>query len=170
VHAHRLALTVIALTLSACAGKVAPTLRYTVAIDPAFTSSQIEAITVGLDDWMASVPGLQISYTVASCDVPSADLVCMHPARDRPNVSDDVLGLTRSTSFASASVLIYVNRIRSVGLDVAVLTKQTAAHEMGHAMGLKHSASGDLMAADVPDQAHTVTRADVAQFWAVREH
>jgi len=44
----------------------------------------------------------------------------------------------------------------------------TPAHELGHAMGLRHTASGTLMAANAADQSPTVTSDDIAQFWSVR--
>jgi predicted Zn-dependent protease len=94
--------------------------------------------------------------------------VCIHPAYDLPDASNDVVGTTRLGEFASATVWIYVERIRATRMNDRELTVQTTAHEFGHAMGLRHSASGELMAAGVFDQAHSVTAADVAQFWAIR--
>jgi hypothetical protein len=129
----------------------------------------MDAITVGLDDWKTSVPELQITDAIARCDSPSIDEVCFHPAHDAPNPANDVVGSTHPGPLANATVWIYVDRIRVSGMNVHALTEQTTAHEMGHAMGLVHSPSGELMAADVSDQAHAVTPADVAQFWAVRD-
>jgi hypothetical protein len=168
VRRRRIAVVSAVLTLSACGGKVAPEMSYTVAIDPMFTTSQIDAITAGLDDWTASIPELQLTYAIAQCDSPATGEVCMHPMHDPPNPANDVVGTTHRGALANAAVWIYVERIRVSGLDVRTLTEQTTAHEMGHAMGLSHSLTGELMAADVSDQAHAVTAADVDQFWFVR--
>jgi hypothetical protein len=169
VDIRRIALFVTLLTLSACGGKLAPTLTYQVSIDPSFTTPQVDAITVGLDDWRTSVPELKLTYAIGRCDSPSSEVVCIHPANDPPSAGNEVVGTTRPGPLANATVWIYVDRIRASGMNVNLLTEQTTAHEMGHAMGLVHSPSGELMAADVSDQAHIVTPADVAQFWSIRD-
>lgn len=143
-------------------------MSYGVSIDPRFTADEVDAITAGLEDWKTAVPELEFTYAVSACDSPTAHQICIHPAYDPPNPADDVIGTTSPGASGDASILIYVDRIQATGWDVRSLTEQTMAHEAGHAIGLRHSGKGELMAPDVADQAHTVTPADVAQFWSVR--
>jgi predicted Zn-dependent protease len=151
--------------LPAC--RASRTLEYTAAIDTAFTADQMDEIASAVDDWKASVPELRVTSTIAACDEPSAQQVCFHPVHAPPDPADDVVGTTHLSANDSATVLIYVDRIQATGMNVHALTQRTAAHELGHAMGLHHTNAGTLMAAYVPDQAQAVTDADVAQFWAV---
>jgi Matrixin len=145
-------------------------LDYKVLIDPAFLAAEADAITAGLSDWAETVPELHISPVIARCDVPSGQQICVHPAFDAPDLSNDVIGHTAAGESDDATVWIYVTRIQASGQDVPSLMQQTMAHELGHAMGLSHSPSGELMAPEVPAQAHRVTSADVAQFWSVRRN
>ncbi|HXX70210.1 MAG TPA: matrixin family metalloprotease [Polyangiaceae bacterium] len=155
--------------LPACAGTAPPGLKYSVAIDPAFSSDETEAITAGLDNWKASIPELQLTYAIAACNVPVADQVCMHPDSSPPDMTDDVVGDTQLAGDDNATILIFVDRIQAAApSNSAQLFQQTAAHEMGHALGLKHQGTGTLMAADVQNQNPTITPADIDQFWSVR--
>jgi hypothetical protein len=158
-----------ALVLPACGGELAPArpLAYSAAIDPAFSTSQVEAITAALDDWNTAVPELHVTYAIASCDSPLPQEACFHPNHDLPNVRDDIVGDTQPASSGGATVTLYVYRIEASRYDLSVLLRQTAGHEMGHAMGLKHSASGTLMAPYAEQQAPHATSADIAQFWSV---
>jgi hypothetical protein len=166
VKVHRLLLLALALTSSACSSK--PTMDYDVTVDPAFSPAETDAVIAGVEDWGRSIPELQLTYKIASCDSPSSCQVCFHPQHDAPDPTHDVVGSTFPGSVDDSTVWIYVDRIQATGWDVSSLIEQTTAHEMGHAVGLHHTGPGTLMAADVPDQAHGVTSADVSQFWSVR--
>jgi hypothetical protein len=162
--------TALVLGLPACAATPAasPGLTYSVAIDPAFSTTETEAITAGIESWNAAVPQLHVTYAIAACDSPGPDQVCMHPNSAPPNPTDDIVGDTQSDGDDNSTILIYVDRIEAAEASPTGLIQQTAAHEMGHAMGLKHTAAGTLMAAYVMDQASSITPADIAQFWSLR--
>jgi hypothetical protein len=155
-----------ALSSSACVA--APAMAYSVTWDPSFTSDQLDALISGVADWQAAVPGLRVASSIGSCASPSSDQVCVHPEHAPPDPAHDVVGTTYPGDSDESTILIYVDRIQATGWEVESLIRQTMAHEMGHALGLRHTGRGTLMAPEVPDQAHSVTPADVQQFWAVR--
>jgi hypothetical protein len=155
--------------LAACAAAPPPPpLDYAVTIDPMFADMPTDAVTAAVDAWNQAIPQLHLTYVIAACDSPSPQQVCLHPEFDPPDPSNDVVGRTYRGAADSGTVLIYVSRIDALAPDAMGLTRQTAEHELGHAMGLQHAAKGTLMAADVSDQAPGITPADIAQFWAVR--
>jgi predicted Zn-dependent protease len=169
-HGSSLLLGALVLGLPACAANAAPGpgLTYSVAIDPSFTTDQTEAITAGIESWNAAVPELHVTYAIAACDSPAPNQVCMHPNSSPPDTTDDIVGDTQSAGDDNSTVMIFIDRIQAAVASPSGLIQQTAAHEMGHALGLKHSATGTLMAAYVMDQASAITPADIAQFWSVR--
>jgi hypothetical protein len=169
-QAHRVSALSVLIALSACSVSTTPPppLEYSVSIDPMFARDQIESVAAAVDAWNKAIPELHLTYAAAPCTAPSAQQACLSPSFDPPDPSDDVVGATTRGADDSSTVKIYVARIRATAYNVDALTQQTATHELGHAMGLQHSATGTLMAADVPNQAPTITPADIAQFWAVR--
>jgi hypothetical protein len=169
MHSSRLLPMGLALALSACTAAPPAALDYAVSIDPTFTADEVDAVTSGLDDWSKAVPQLHLSSVIASCDTPAPGQVCLNASMDPPSdPGDEIVGTTYRGAAESGTILIYVARILAVAPDAMALTKQTVEHELGHAMGLQHTATGTLMAADVGNQAPSVTQADVAQFWNIR--
>jgi hypothetical protein len=141
---------------------------YAATIDPAFTNDEKGAIEAALDDWTASVPELHVETNMAACDGSAAGTVCIRRDMAPTDLSAETVGATSSDAAGAATVVLYVERIDGACSDPNELLEQTMAHEMGHVLGLRHSSPGELMAPNVGDQAHRVTPADVAQFWAIR--
>lgn len=142
---------------------------YDVRISPAFTTADTDAALVAVDRWRAAVPGLTLRVSISNCEDHSR-YVCLQPDTNglprQAGMTDHVSGETGSLCH------IFVNRIAEAaaqGYDVAELTRQTAEHELGHAlMGAEHLPRGNLMASFVEDQAAELTPADLAHFAAVR--
>jgi hypothetical protein len=167
MQCHRTLLLGAVLALQACGGKTDRPLAYSAVIDPAFTPVEVEAIAAALDDWNASVPQVHVTYEIGACDAPLPQQLCLHPNYDAPDMADDIVGDTQPVASGGATVILYVSRILASHYDFSALLRQTAAHEVGHVMGLRHSSSGTLMAPYVQEQAPSVASADVAQFWSV---
>ncbi|MBV9947184.1 MAG: matrixin family metalloprotease [Myxococcales bacterium] len=154
--------------LSACSS-APPDVNYAVTIDQGFTSEQTEAVLGGLNDWREALPQLHFDVQMGTCGAMGTSEVCIRPQEGMPQAgAEDMIGATAPDASGGAMVIIYMQRIEATGRDIPSLTQQTTAHEMGHAMGLQHSVTGELMAPSVPQQADHVTPDDVAQFWAVR--
>jgi hypothetical protein len=169
MHPERI-LVASALFLWGCTNAEPPPTEYSVAMDPAFTNDQTEALVAAFEDWKAAVPQLTLSYSIAACSNPAPQQVCVHPVTAPPDAALEIIGETYPGPSASANVYVFVDRMQPVGeaTSQSALMQQTMAHELGHAMGLRHAASGTLMAANAVQQSPTVTGDDVAQFWAIR--
>ena len=154
------------LGVSACAAQPTQSLDYTVLVDPSFDMDQQGAAISGIADWTAAVPELTLKPVIEPCTAPSAQQICLLPEYAQPDPPLQVVGTTYRGASESGTVYIYVNRIDALSGDAMGLTRQTVAHELGHAMGLQHQGMDTLMAASVSDQAPAVTAADVAQFWS----
>jgi hypothetical protein len=169
MHPGRILLAA-ALCLSACTNAEPPPTEYSVAMDPAFTDDQTEALVAAFENWKTAVPELKLTYAIAACTSPAPQQVCVHPVTAPPDASMEIIGETYPGPSASANVYVFVDRMQPVGeaTSESALMQQTMAHELGHAMGMRHTAAGTLMAANAVQQSPTVTADDVAQFWSVR--
>jgi hypothetical protein len=153
---------------AACSAPASDGLQYDVLVDSSFTMDEQGAALSAIGDWSEAVPELKLTQSLGSCASPTPEQVCLLPEYAQPDPPVQIVGTTYRGAAESGTVYIYVNRIQAIASDAMGLTRQTVEHELGHAMGLQHAGVGTLMAANVSDQAPTITAADIAQFWAVR--
>jgi hypothetical protein len=144
--------------LLSIAGCVAPHETYDVVVSAEFAPADRDAVLAGVSMWHSYIPELEQRAEVGACD---GARICIHPGHD---ATDHRAGWT---TLDLMNVTIDVEALADHG-DGMRGVKQAAAHEVGHAMGLRHTAPGDLMAAMEPDQAWYVTENDRAQWWATR--
>lgn len=147
------------LLLSGC---FSPINGYSVTVSPDFTAEQRQAVHAGISAWHAAIPELAVSVHDGPCEDPTS--ICLAP--DNAAMPGDV-HWAGWTSPDHMHLFIATDRIAAHGYGMRTV-QQTAAHELGHAMGLEHTKAGDLMAAEVGEQAHDVTDNDRAQWWATR--
>jgi hypothetical protein len=158
---------------------------YTVAIDPAFTPDQIDAIREGLDDWNASVTSaggeLHLTSYVGDCP-PLLDMtqhvLCVHASSDAYIYSQGLrhgsLGNTRRADFLdSAQSWIAVDNLANYTGDIGFaqpgyFIRLVVEHELGHGMGLQHTEPSDLMYIDMTGKYAGLQPNDVNQYEYLR--
>lgn len=124
----------------ACAPKTLGA-RDPIEIDSAWEPEQVEQIVAAMTEWGTATRG-HIAWPVRLSETRSGGQVAWI-ARGHGTGESDGLGAT-FMSHDEAPWLSIGGEVRGAKLAY------TVAHELGHAMGLQHSASG-LMQAEVPD-------------------
>jgi hypothetical protein len=158
----------VALMMLPCIGcSATPGDSYSLDIDPAFTSDEQAAIVAAVEDWQGQVP-VHFKVDVRSCSGSRAHYVCMHQGipdqHGSPKNASGWCSLNEGTDGGE------------IWLLSSAPTQQSATHELGHAMGLRHQGpttdepcdSPIVMAPDPDVAAKTVQFGDVAQWYTVR--
>jgi hypothetical protein len=137
---------------------------YQAHFDPGFTPTVESAARAAAADWMAHVP-VTIAFRDGVCPSPrTRGLICMHPVNAIPAVPWEpgtLAGYTIVTEMWLATPLLAKDSLAGV--------QRLIAHEMGHSMGLQHSAGKTLMNPNGATGSLVVTPADVAQWRTVQK-
>ena len=162
-----------------------PSMDYTVYLD-GFTTDQQQSALNAVGDWTTEIPFLSLNVVIGSCSGIHNHEICMHQSSDpkmfcfggtcgwfgytRTKVGDSSLGDTTGKGGRDGGE-VWIN-IPAVEQDIPtypLALQTTIAHEMGHAMGLKHHYTKCLMNPYIQYGSPTITQDDIAQFFYVRE-
>lgn len=173
-------------TTSAAASSSVPGKKYTVTIDPALTVDDRASLISGdvsqyivraVDEWVAAAPGLELDVQIGTCQGVDGE-ICIFKAMLTPDAGgpcgEGLLGCTYGNASEHETIDLYTLDMRSLVYgqtewkwgDYATMT---IAHELGHAMGLVHNSSGNLMCRDASCATVAPSTDDVAQWEAIRE-
>jgi hypothetical protein len=122
---------------------------------PAFSLGQSSAIMDAVLVWQARSNGF---VTFDGDPTATSDVITIDLATSQTITAEFGSGVIGETRYEGQSSLIYLTST----LDPS-LFYQTVQHEIGHAIGLKHTIAGTIMCADVGCAAQSVTCADVAR-------
>jgi hypothetical protein len=136
---------------------------YVVHPDPGFPAVLTTAAQAAAADWMSKVP-VVITFSPLPCpDIREGGMICMHSVKSIPSDPFEpgtLSGFTIFTEMWLATPLLLANPPQ--------YQQRLIAHEMGHAMGLLHTAAGSLMYPYSDGGALTVQQVDINQWYAVR--
>ena len=125
-----------------------PNSQVTVYVDTSsgFTTTEVQAIKAGLEDWNDEPNNSGVKYTVVPTDnppAPGADKTVVAKFVNEPGSTDARINLSRSTvngATTISGVLTYWNRIRSGTPSLLpAFLRSTSRHEGGHGVGLDNS-------------------------------
>jgi hypothetical protein len=150
-----------------CAGRVdgaapaavRPGLAYVVTMDADLTDDQVAAVNAALGQWETATPGLAFRVYAGPA---TGDPHTIHFQNDPARVDARADGCMAWTTqdLTNDSAIVHLDSTKPQA-------QWTAAHEIGHAMGLQHDPeSGTLMCADEACSVPAVTPADVAALFS----
>lgn len=120
------------------------------------------------NDWSRAV-GVRFGRGASTCEGVETGVICVHIVSDEQfadlGYDANTLGVTH-TDLKHSGAEMWVRR--NGGGGVAVLP--VLRHELGHALGLHHSAPGTLMSPSQDVGSPTITVDDVAQYHLIRHN
>jgi hypothetical protein len=147
---------------------------YAVTIE-GFTDEQAKVVVEACRIWESSVADparLRLFVNVnVPCDMGHDDAICID-ASSTAELKDDPKFERYGVTYHRRRDVQPQASIDPMGSMIFLATdtndlRQTAEHELGHALGLVHTGPGTVMAPEVQEAAPDVTDADVAQFLKV---
>jgi Matrixin len=154
---------------------------YTVYIDPKFTPLEVELIHTAGDEWVNAVEAsghhLVIRYVIGDCyagNFASNGMVCLHYSslsgvhEENPGYAGALINADTVWYYGDDSANTWIAMDEIYESPLYEFT-HTVAHEMGHAMGLNHLASGLMYWRWNDSNANsTVSAPDVNQYLYLR--
>lgn len=140
---------------------------YEAYISPQFSTEQQSIIIRGIKAWEDKVP-VHIHIHIADyiC-AEHTDAICIIPATKAEVVAvlDDptAVGNCQTSSNTDSSQIMI-----STTLTEPSKLQETATHESGHSMGLRHTGQDTIMAANYRLASHIISCTDVQQWFEVR--
>ena len=135
-------------TLLLVAGCSSPVTSYTLAFTGNVTDAQANLATDAAHEWQTRVPGLSFRFERREFDIAAQDTIWIYGADVAPDLARTAWGDGVAT------------------MRVGTWTRDTLAHELGHAMGLQHSRCGVMQARVNPYRDDGVQACDGVQLRA----